>query len=157
MGSSELTDGEWVWPGDLAHYVWDHHVRLPDEFVDCVRARSPLVAPAPSGDYPDDSWSTVCPDQSFWRDWCARHRSHSLRSKIQAARSQADVEAEQMRRDAIAKRENEEGLSDETCQWLGCTNRALKGRAVCAACVVKTQWPDGPPDPYYNFRGVLNP
>jgi hypothetical protein len=28
-----LTDGQYVWPGDAAHYVRTYNVRLPDEFV----------------------------------------------------------------------------------------------------------------------------
>src|SRR4051794_1813983 len=33
-GSAEQTDGEhFVWPEGLAHYVEEHHVRLPDEVV----------------------------------------------------------------------------------------------------------------------------
>src|SRR5262245_22351958 len=33
MGSSDLTDGEWVWPAGLAHYVEAHAVILPEPFV----------------------------------------------------------------------------------------------------------------------------
>jgi hypothetical protein len=33
VGNLELTDGEYVWPEGLAHYVADHDVRLPEEFV----------------------------------------------------------------------------------------------------------------------------
>jgi hypothetical protein len=33
-GALELSDGVWVWPDGLAHYVDDHDVRLPAEFVD---------------------------------------------------------------------------------------------------------------------------
>src|SRR5262245_11011580 len=33
MGGRELTDGMWLWPEGLAHYVVRHSVRLPDEFV----------------------------------------------------------------------------------------------------------------------------
>jgi hypothetical protein len=36
--STTLTDGEWLWRDDLAHYVRRHHVRLPEEFMACVRA-----------------------------------------------------------------------------------------------------------------------
>jgi len=32
-GCSELTDDTYVWPEGLAHYVADHGVRLPEEFV----------------------------------------------------------------------------------------------------------------------------
>ena len=37
-GSLEYTDGEYVWPEGLAHYVADHAVRLPSEFVRKVDA-----------------------------------------------------------------------------------------------------------------------
>ena len=32
-GSLELTDGHFVWPEGLAHYVLEHQVRLPKPFV----------------------------------------------------------------------------------------------------------------------------
>jgi hypothetical protein len=32
-----LTDGEWVWPHDLAYYVRQYHVPLPAEFVEHMR------------------------------------------------------------------------------------------------------------------------
>jgi hypothetical protein len=32
-GSAELTDGVFLWPEGLAHYVRDHSVRLPDEVI----------------------------------------------------------------------------------------------------------------------------
>ncbi|MFC1431858.1 hypothetical protein ACEZDB_14515 [Streptacidiphilus sp. N1-3] len=42
-GSSELTDGEYIWPSGLGHYVMDHSVRLPAEFVQHVfRSRQVL-------------------------------------------------------------------------------------------------------------------
>lgn len=37
-GFVDLTDGTYVWPEGLAHYVADHHVRLPGHFVDHVLA-----------------------------------------------------------------------------------------------------------------------
>ena len=33
MGSGELTDGRWIWPEGLSHYVREHDVRLPEPFV----------------------------------------------------------------------------------------------------------------------------
>lgn len=39
-----LTDGTWVWPSDLAHYVAKYHVRLPKEFIEqVVRGRGERV------------------------------------------------------------------------------------------------------------------
>lgn len=40
MGNAELTDGEWVWPQGLAHYVEAHCVRLPSEFVGTMIANN---------------------------------------------------------------------------------------------------------------------
>lgn len=33
MGCTTLTDGRYVWPEGLAHYVSEHSVRLPEDFV----------------------------------------------------------------------------------------------------------------------------
>ena len=33
-GDSELTDGVYVWPDGLKHYVTEHSVRLPRRFVE---------------------------------------------------------------------------------------------------------------------------
>src|SRR5262245_15617423 len=33
LGTSELTDGEWLWPEGLPHYIDAHDVCLPEEFV----------------------------------------------------------------------------------------------------------------------------
>jgi hypothetical protein len=36
-GSAEFTDGVYMWPEGLAHYVGDHSVRPPKIFIDHVR------------------------------------------------------------------------------------------------------------------------
>ena len=36
-GSTDLTDGVYLWPEGLAHYLECHDVRLPDEFIDHMR------------------------------------------------------------------------------------------------------------------------
>ena len=33
MGCTTLTDGVWVWPEGLAHYLHRHNVKLPEDFV----------------------------------------------------------------------------------------------------------------------------
>lgn len=38
-GALEYTDGTYVWPEGLAHYIYDHEVRLPDEVVKHARTR----------------------------------------------------------------------------------------------------------------------
>jgi hypothetical protein len=45
-GSVELSDGVYVWPEGLGHYVEEHDVRLPDEFVDHVRGMTECLEEA---------------------------------------------------------------------------------------------------------------
>ncbi|MDH6539430.1 hypothetical protein [Streptomyces sp. SPB4] len=42
-GDNILTDGEWVWRGDLWFYVLTYHLALPAEFLQQVRARQYLM------------------------------------------------------------------------------------------------------------------
>jgi hypothetical protein len=53
LGSKELTDGTYCWPEGLAHYLAEHDVRLPDEFVTHVEssANRGEVLPAPQFDH----------------------------------------------------------------------------------------------------------
>ena len=39
-GTAELADGAFCWPEGLAHYLWEHDVRLPQLFVSHVRSSS---------------------------------------------------------------------------------------------------------------------
>lgn len=54
-GSAELTDGVYLWPEGLAHYVRDHSVRLPSDVVQHIRARVEAF------DQPEV-------DQDWWRE-----------------------------------------------------------------------------------------
>ncbi len=66
LGSADLTDGTWVWPEGLWHYVDVHSVRLPDEFIQHAAASDFEVL---------QSRVTVGldHDSSFWMEWCRRN------------------------------------------------------------------------------------
>lgn len=34
------TDGKWIWPGDLAYYVKNYHLELPQEFLDYMQEKN---------------------------------------------------------------------------------------------------------------------
>jgi hypothetical protein len=38
-GSADLTDGTYLWPSGLSHYVREHGVRLPEQVVDVMLGR----------------------------------------------------------------------------------------------------------------------
>jgi hypothetical protein len=66
LGSADLTDGLWIWPEGLCHYIDVHSVRLPDEFVQHAAASDFKVLQSVETrrlDY----------DRSFWLDWCRRN------------------------------------------------------------------------------------
>jgi hypothetical protein len=45
MGRRDLTDGVFVWPDGLVHYVDRHEVRLPERFLAHVLSRGAKIAP----------------------------------------------------------------------------------------------------------------
>ncbi len=52
VGSLELSDGVFIWPEGLAHYVSEHSVRLPGRFVEHVAERTAELGDA----VVDDRW-----------------------------------------------------------------------------------------------------
>ena len=150
MGNRELTDGTWVWPEGLSHYVRDHSVRLLDSFV--ARACLPFrTAMQGENDLPIET-----PDKSFWIAWCAANRSNSLKSQFQTARDNANAEASQIKAETIAEYEQTEGLSDTICQSSGCDNLALLGRALCASCILSPEWSWRLSGPYLKLRPAMD-
>ncbi len=67
LGSDDLTDGEWVWPQGLDHYVLDHKVRLPDEFIASMRRNGWHIAGVPGEPFQDRRE----PDYTFWIAWAS--------------------------------------------------------------------------------------
>jgi hypothetical protein len=59
MGSGERTDGVYVWPEGLVHYLEKHNVRLPQEFVDHVLS-DPEIGEAPV------KYEAYEADESWW-------------------------------------------------------------------------------------------
>ena len=70
MGDSDLTDGTWVWPEGLVHYVDAHRLPLPKEFVDHVLANKGVV-PRLSAEIRAliDEWRMSSIDRAFWNNW----------------------------------------------------------------------------------------
>jgi hypothetical protein len=72
MGTCDLTDGVWVWPEGLHHYVRHHTLRLPEEFVETMResgwrVRGPL--PLRGGELRPDGSIRLPVTYDFWIDW----------------------------------------------------------------------------------------
>ena len=69
MGVADLTDGIWVWPEGLHHYVRHHHVRLPGEFIQTMRESAWRVRDSVTLSRLSrlEDGSSVTPD--FWIHW----------------------------------------------------------------------------------------
>ena len=75
MGSWDLTDGTWVWPQGLSHYVEVHGVVLPEEFVSHV-----LSGPAPMKADPPHTY-----DFDYWTSWSSARRTPAFADGLRAA------------------------------------------------------------------------
>lgn len=133
MGSRELTDGTWVWPEDLSHYVRDHNVQLPMEFINsaCCDVSDDV-----------DTFDILArrgTDSSYWISWCTEHRSNALRSKIQAARSKAATKSKRLRDFVTGRLERSAGVSTKRCRDDDCMKPALAGCRYCLNCYIETE------------------
>jgi hypothetical protein len=129
VGTRDLTDGTWVWPEGLAHYVREHGIVLPEEFMGHAASGTPPTTPAPHEPV----------ETGFWERWCATRRSTDVLQRLQAARVLAESEIEELRSQTALAREAEiaalvrrEGLSRRRCLWKGCAESALRERYLCA-------------------------
>ena len=74
-GSAEFTDGVYLWPEGLAHYVREHSVKLPDEVLAHIRRRCDEVETLDV----DREWSAEYTDEVLlWPEGAATYlREHS--------------------------------------------------------------------------------
>jgi hypothetical protein len=74
-GTSCVTDGTWVWPEGLVHYVEIHNVPLPDEFLRTMRRHLWRVPPWARALASIRRW-----DSTFWVEWtdrCLMNSTHA--------------------------------------------------------------------------------
>jgi hypothetical protein len=121
MGNCEFTDGEWVWPYGLVHYVRHHSVVLPSEFV----------ATATSG---GDRKTFVKGDATldFWIAWAQSRRSPKVRERLSEALAAARRAEPQFIESILAEIRRKEGEGSDKCTFRNCGSRVLLGRRVCA-------------------------
>ena len=122
MGSRDLTDGIWVWPEGLAHYVDIHSVGLPEEFTKHALSVPDATMPEESQPY----------DDGYWIRWCAARRVQAIRGGLLEALAETDAEELIPKAQRIEALEHERGTSNEKCLWVRCTRASLVGSKVCA-------------------------
>lgn len=122
MGSTDLTDGVWLWPAGLSHYLRNHSVGLPESFILHALSKPTFTQPPPDED-------TSC---SLWVEWARPQRAQSFRDAISLARLEDDKLAAMARAERIAANRAKFGESEAICIRAGCKERALKGLVFCA-------------------------
>lgn len=66
LGTSDCSDGTWVWPEGFEHYIDVHDIDLPQEFLRTAEQNG-FEVPSSASDEPGPS------SDAFWRRWCAEH------------------------------------------------------------------------------------
>jgi hypothetical protein len=126
LGSADLTDGVWMWPEGLAHYVEHHAVGLPDPFVEFARARG-FELRFDGLDQPAQG------DLGFWTEWCDVHSNEDPEAISRWRRSAQEIEAA-MKEIVGRLVEKHGGLGTAACSWIGCERLVLNGLAFCPEC-----------------------
>jgi hypothetical protein len=76
LGSCDLTDGQWLWPQRLEHYVQAHDVCLPEAFVSTMRNNGWRIPPELDADgiltTLEDTGNLPFGDLSYWIPWAAQ-------------------------------------------------------------------------------------
>jgi hypothetical protein len=71
-GVSDITDGKWIWPQGLAHYIEKHSVILPEEFIDTMRSNHWQVPQCPDLRR-IHSQACKIPANRFWLKWARKY------------------------------------------------------------------------------------
>lgn len=107
IGGSELTDGRWVWPEGLAHYVRVHRTELPAEFIDHALANRPVIETRF-----DESEISL----DYWLDWCSVKRDPEFVEELERARNEAEARFEK-EKCAVTSRERD---TEDWATWFRC-------------------------------------
>ena len=70
-GCGNFTDGEWLWPEGLGHYIARHAVALPEELIETMK-RNDWKLPDVADLVPPGMWKW---DHSFWLEWARINRT----------------------------------------------------------------------------------
>jgi hypothetical protein len=74
LGTKCLTDGVFIWPEKIEHYLEEHDILLPHDFVVHMSENRWTIPPQ----LKIKELSSNNTDESFWMLWCQRHQDESL-------------------------------------------------------------------------------
>ena len=68
MGDRDLTDGTWVWPEGLWHYVEKHNIILPEDFITHCRSSKWEIT---GKGFPEEVCRMSDYEFGYWINWCS--------------------------------------------------------------------------------------
>ena len=128
--SMHICDGAWMWPVHLVHYVQEHNVLLPEQFIQHVLNGPDEPKFHARGNHPEQ-------DETYWLRWCLDNRSYSERRAIKKTRDAREASRRASINQQIRWLIEESGVSRTPCRYRGCNTMALSGKAFCARCIVE--------------------
>ena len=131
-GSAEFTDGVWVWPAGLVHYVRHHPIALPPDFVrDATSANSPASA---------FRWPSALvqrADDSYWQGWARSYRASAVDTMLREGDAAASRRCESMLDDAGIEETMLLGFGTGTCSTANCGRLVVGKTEFCGRCLAE--------------------
>jgi len=135
-GSAELTDGVWLWPAGLAHYVRHHSVALPTDFV---RSATSVKSPASAFRWPPALVQRA--DDSYWIGWARSCRASALDALFVEGRAAASRVCESMLDAAGVQHTALRGMGTGTCITADCARQVAGDTLFCGRCLAERDRP----------------
>jgi hypothetical protein len=126
FGSAESSDGVWCWPDGLSHYVREHRVALPVDFVEHVRKRRAPVRTEPIG--------PTSIDESLWLSWAGGVMTPAREARLLRAQAEFVASVAAIVDPEIERLERTVGVAEKPCGTDGCTGRRLRSGPMCSRC-----------------------
>lgn len=128
-GSRELTDGTWVWPEGLSHYVRDHSVTLPQLIIEKACGSEWRACLSANKDYEGTERTS-----EFWLEWCATNSSGVMRPFLEAGMTEAEASANKVIAKTAAEKEAQFGVCTIQCGKQSCTRMSMNKHCYCGLC-----------------------
>jgi hypothetical protein len=131
-GSTEVTDGVWVWPTGLVHYIRHHPVALPADFL---RDATSMNSPASAFRWPPALVQRA--DDSYWIGWARTYRASTLNAMLEEGRAVSSRACETMLDAAGIEHTTMRGSGTRTCITADCSRKTSSDTAFCGRCLAE--------------------
>lgn len=133
FGSKDLSDGVWLWPEGLAHYIRLHRVALPPAFVEHALGNTIALR------IDADTLRARTRSDDVWVAWSAPLRTRQIEDRLRLAELEAVKRCDRALAESADQLSRRRGLSQSLCISIACGRLAVAGIAICAKCAAE-EW-----------------